>query len=122
MKKFDDIGVNDHIRIKWIDLYPQDDTGDDEGLQLLFPSLHICMVDWFNEEFNFWLTDIRISPVEANYVEDKDVKKGFNMFTQTGLVTYYISRMKNQYKSTPCFSDKFHPLALFYAYQYSKQC
>ena len=33
MKELDDFLMYDHIKKWWIDLYPQDDTGDDSGLQ-----------------------------------------------------------------------------------------
>ena len=80
------IPIHDYIKTRWIALYPQDDIGDYSDLQLLNSSLHICMIDWHDEKFNFWPTDISFSPAEEKWLKDKVVKKGFKTFTQTGLV------------------------------------
>ena len=45
MKEMDDISIDCHIKTRWVDLYPQNDTRDDSDLQLLCFSLHICMID-----------------------------------------------------------------------------
>ena len=50
MMKMKDIPIPDYIKTRWIDIYPQDDVGDDSGLQLLCSSLNICMIDWCDEE------------------------------------------------------------------------
>ena len=42
------------IITKLINLYPPDDTVDDADLHLLCSTLHICMVDWYYSEDNFW--------------------------------------------------------------------
>ena len=63
-KEMKDILFHDYIETRWIDLYPQDDTGFDSDLQLLCSCLYICMIDWCDEEYNFWQTDINISPAE----------------------------------------------------------
>ena len=47
MKEMNDIVVHDHIKTRWLDLYPQYDSVDDSGLQHLHSSLHICRIDWF---------------------------------------------------------------------------
>ena len=86
-----DILIQDYIKTRWIDLYPQDDTGDDSDLQLLHSSHQICMIDWCDEENNFWPTDINLSPAEEKWLEDEVVKKGFKRFTQTSLVLYYMA-------------------------------
>ena len=62
MKEVKDIPIHDYIKMRGIDLYPHDDTRDDSDLQLLFLSLHICMIDWCHKEYNFWPTDINVSP------------------------------------------------------------
>ena len=81
MEKKNEIVVHDKIKKNWIDLYPQDDTGDDSDLQLLCSSLHICMIDWCDEEFNFWPTNISLSPAEEKWLEDEFVKWSFESFT-----------------------------------------
>ena len=74
------------------------------------------MVDWCDEEFNFWKTDISLSPGEEKWLEKQVVKKDFKRFTQTSLAPYYMaSRMKKKYKIAPCPYDSVYPLALPYA-------
>ena len=108
-----DILIYDYIKTRWIDLYPQDDTGDASDLQLLCSSLHIFMIDWCDEEFNFWPTDISLSPAEEKWLKEEFVKKGFKQFTQTVLVPYPMaSRMRQKDKSASCLYDSVHPLAL----------
>ena len=81
------------------------------------------MIDWCNEEYNFWLTDISLSPAEEKWLEEEVLKKGFKRFTQTGLVSYYMaSGMRKKDRSGPCPYDRVHPLALLHAYQCSNQC
>ena len=54
--------------------------------------------------------------------EDEVVKKGFKMFTQTGLVPYYMtSRIKKNDNSAPCSYESLYLLALPHAYQCSNQ-
>ena len=53
MKEMNVIPIHDYIKRKWIDLYTQDDTGDDSDLQLLCSILCICMIDWCDDELNF---------------------------------------------------------------------
>ena len=53
MEKKDEIVVHDHIETKQIDLYLQDDTGDDSDLQLFCSTLHICMIDWYEKNIIF---------------------------------------------------------------------
>ena len=63
MKEMYDILIQDYIKVRWIDFYPQDDTGDDSDLQIL--SSHcIGMIDWCDEEYKFCPTDINLSPGE----------------------------------------------------------
>ena len=64
IKKINDISDQGCIMIRWIDLYPHDSIGDNSDFQLLCSSLHICMVDWCDEEYNFWPTAISLSPGE----------------------------------------------------------
>ena len=47
------IPFHDYIKINWIDLYPQNDTGYNSDLQLLCSTCHICMIDWCDEEYDF---------------------------------------------------------------------
>ena len=75
-----DILIQDFGKTRWIDLYPQDDTEDNSDLQLLCSSHHICMIDWCDDEYNFWPTDINLSPAEEKWLEDIVVKKGFKRF------------------------------------------
>ena len=49
------------------------------------------MIDWCDEEYNFWPTDINLSSAEEKWLEEEVVKKGFKRFTQTGLVPYYMA-------------------------------
>ena len=86
-----DIPIHDYIKTRWIDIYPQDDTGDDSDLQLLCSSHHIYMIDWCDVEYKFWPTDISLSPAEEKWLEEEVVKKGFKRFTQTGLDPYYMA-------------------------------
>ena len=53
MKEMDEIVVHDHIKERYIDHYPPNITRDDSVLQLLFSSLHIYMIDYCDEEFDF---------------------------------------------------------------------
>ena len=82
---------------KWIDLYPQNDAGDESDLQLLCSTHHICMINWYDEEYNFWPTGINLSSAEDNWLEEEVVQKGFKRFTQTCLVPYYMAlRMRKK--------------------------
>ena len=100
MMELKDILIQDYIKTRWIDLYSQDGTGDDSELQLLCSSHHICMIDWFDEEYNFSPTEISISPAEEKRLEDEVVKKGFKRFTHISLVQYYMaSRMRKKERS-----------------------
>ena len=58
MMEMYDIPIHDYIKARWIDLYPHDDTGDDSDLHLLCSSHHICKIDWCDEEYNFWPTEV----------------------------------------------------------------
>ena len=101
----------------------QDDTGDDSYLQLSYSSLHICLIDGYDKEFNFSPTNISLSQAEEKWLEDEVVKKGFKRFTQAGLIPYYITkRMRKKNRSAPCPYESVDPLALPYAYQCSNQC
>ena len=83
----------------------------------------MCMIDWYNEDFNFWPTDSSLSLTEEKWLGDEDMKRGFKRFTQTSLVPYYMAlRMKKRDRSAPCSYHCLHPLALPYAYQFSNQC
>ena len=46
----DYIPIQEYVKTRWI-LYPQYDTRDDSDHQLLCYSLHICMIDWFQQAF-----------------------------------------------------------------------
>ena len=49
-------------------------------------------------------------------------EEGFKIFTQTGLVSYYMaSRMRKRNRSAPCPYGNIHPLALPHDYQCSNQ-
>ena len=91
-----DIPSKDYIKARWMDLYPQDDTGDDSNLQLSCSNCHICMIDWCDKENIFWLTDINLSLAEDKWLEDKVVKKSIKRFTQTGLVPSYMASRKRK--------------------------
>ena len=81
------------------------------------------MIDWCDEGYNFWPTDINLSPAEEKWLEDEVVNKGFKRFTQTGLVPYYMSsRMRKKERSSPCPYDKVHPFALPYVYKCFNHC
>ena len=81
------------------------------------------MIDWCDKEYNFWQTDISLSPAEENWLEEDAAKKGFKRFAQTGLVQHYMaSRMRKKDRSGPYPYDRVHPLALLHAYQCSNQC
>ena len=81
------------------------------------------MIDWCDEEYNYWPTDINLSTTEEKCLEEEVVKKGFKKFTQTGLVPYYMApRMRKKDSSGPCSYDSVYPLALWYAYEDSNQC
>ena len=88
MKKIDAIMVHDYVKTRWIDWYQQHDTGDDSDLQLLCSSILMCMVDWCDDKYDFFPTDI-LSPRAEKCLGDKIVKKGFKRFTQTVSVPYY---------------------------------
>ena len=123
MMEMNDIPIHYYKKTRGVDLCPQDDTGDDSDLHLLCSSLHICMIDWCDEKFNFWPTNISLSPAEQKLLEDEVVKRGFKRFTQMGLVPYYMAlRMRKKYRSAPCPYDSVHSLALPYAYQWTNQC
>ena len=47
MKKMKDIPIHDYTKKRCIDLYPQNNTGNDSDLQVLCSNLHTCMIDWF---------------------------------------------------------------------------
>ena len=115
VKETNEIAVHDHIKTRWINFYPSDSTGDDFDLHLSCSSLYICMVDWYDEEFNFWPIDTSHLQREKKRLKDEDVRKGFKRFIQTGLVPYYTaSSMKKKNKSSPCSYDSVHPLALLH--------
>ena len=60
----------------------------------------MCMIDWHDEDYNFWPTDIYLSPAEEKWREDEVVKKGFKQFTQSGLAPYCMAlriRKKNKW-------------------------
>ena len=50
MREMDDILVQECMKTRWMDLYPQDDTGNDSDLQLLWSSLHVCMNNWCDDK------------------------------------------------------------------------
>ena len=89
--KIKDILIHDNIKTSWIDLCPQDETGDDSDLQLLSSSHIICMVDWCEEEYNFWPTDINLSSPKENWLEEEVVKKGLKWFTLNCLVAHNMT-------------------------------
>ena len=114
MEMKDEIVGHDYIKTKWIDLYPQDDTEDNSNLQVLCSSLHICMIGWCDEKYNFCPTGISLLPAEEKWLEDEVVKKGFKRFTQTSLVPYYIAlRMRQKDRSGPCLFGVFIHLHCF---------
>ena len=91
-------------------------------LQLLCSSLHICTIDWCDEKFNFWPTDISLSPAKENWLEDEIAKKGFKITTEISLAPYYMdSRMRKKDRSALCPYDSVHQLSLPYAYQWTNQ-
>ena len=50
------------------------------------------MIDWCDEEYEFWSTGINFSSAEEKWLEEEVVKKGFKRLMQTGsLVQYYMS-------------------------------
>ena len=73
------------------------------------------MIDWCDEEYNFWPTDINISPAEEKWLEEEVLKKGFKRVTQTGLVPYYMALRIRKEKSGQCPYDRVHPPALQFA-------
>ena len=83
--------IHDYIKARFIDLNPQDDTGDDSDLHLLCSSHHISMIDWCDEEYNFFPIDINLSPPNKKLLEVEVVKKDFKRFTQTGFALYYMA-------------------------------
>ena len=70
--------IHDYTNSRWIDLYPQDDTVDDSDLKLLCFSHHICIIEQCDEEYNFWPTNITLSPAEEKWLEEEVVEKGCN--------------------------------------------
>lgn len=54
--------------------------------KLLYDLTELCQ-----EEFDFCLTDVNLSPGEEKQLKDEVVKKGFKSFTQTGLISYYMA-------------------------------
>ena len=54
MMEMNNILIQDCEKTSWIDLYLQNDTGDDSDLQILCSSTHISMIDWCEEEYNLW--------------------------------------------------------------------
>ena len=79
--EINDIPIHNYIKTRLV-------NGSD--LQLLCSSLHSCVIDWCDKEYNFWSTDIRRSLAEVKWLEE-EVTKGFKRFTQTGLVPYYVA-------------------------------
>ena len=54
-------------------------------------AFHIFIIDWCNEKFNFWPTDISFSSGEDKLLEEEVLKKGFKRFNQTCLVLYFMA-------------------------------
>ena len=42
-------------------------------------------------EYNFWPTDISLSPAEEKWLEDEVVKKSFKRLTHTGFIPYFMA-------------------------------
>ena len=79
------------------------------------------MIDWCDEEF----FANRHNPFTSGREMAGRViaKKGFERFTQIGLVPYYMaSRMKKKDKSDSCPYNSVPLLSLSYAYKCSNQC
>ena len=65
--KIGEIPVHSCIKTKLTEL-PQEDTGDDSELQLLCFSHCICMIDWCDEEYHVWPTNIILSSAEEKWL------------------------------------------------------
>ena len=53
------------------------------------------MIDWCDEEYNFLLTDINLSPAEEKWMEDEVVKKGFQKI-HSNCFGYILHGIKNE--------------------------
>ena len=80
----------------WIDLYPQDNTGDDSYLQFLCSSHHICMIDCCDEEYNFWPSYINLLPADKKRPDEEDVKKDLSKLF--GSILHGIKNEKERQK------------------------
>ena len=69
------------------------------------------MIDWCDDKYNFWPTNITLSPGKEKWPEGKVFRRVLDVSLK--LAWYYmVSRMKKKVKCAPCPYDSVHPLAL----------